>query len=126
MFDGAKFLGAILTGAATATAVNLAGQMTPGGYGMKLGAQVATTAVVTGALHLGGAPDHIRDAAAVGGGAVVAARVADEVALYQAIAKARGASDVPRQGGQQGNNTTSGLGDGRRAASWRENARVAA
>jgi hypothetical protein len=41
-------VGAVLTGAATATGTHLAGQMMPGSYGMKLGAQVVTTAAVTG------------------------------------------------------------------------------
>lgn len=130
MFDAVKFLGVVLTGAASATGVHLVGQMVPGSYGVKIGAQVATTAAVTGALHVGGAPDHIRDAAAIGGAGAVAVRVSDELALYQAVAKLREGSTTSNgsnAGASNGSNATTGngsnattgsLGDGRRAGSW--------
>ncbi len=135
MFDAMKFLGGLLTGAASATGVHLVGQMVPGSAPLKIGAQVATTAAVTGALHVGGAPEHIRDAAAVGGGAALAVRVADELAVYQAVAKLREGSGAnsnanSNNAGANGNNPggpsqsnnppTSGLNGGRRGSAFNE------
>ncbi len=127
MFDPVRFFGGLLAGAASATGVHLVGQMVPGSYVMKVGAQVATAAAVTGALHVGGAPDHIRDAAAIGGAGAVAVRVSEEVALYQAVSKLRegsnksnsNASNTSNSNASNGGNATTGaLGDGRRAGSW--------
>ena len=100
--NGGKFLGSLLTGSASALVTHTVRQVTPGGYGMKLGAQVATTAAIGGALHFGGAPEHIRDAAIVGGTAAVAVHVGDYMAVAQRVSALTAPSTQTQQNAQQG------------------------
>lgn len=94
MFDTARFFSSLFAGTASAGVTRLAGQFMPGSYGVKLAAEVATTAAVTGALHVGGAPDHLRDAAAIGGAGAIMVHASDELSLYSAV-KRLGGNDTP-------------------------------
>ncbi len=131
MFDTARFFSSLFAGTASAGVTRLAGQFMPGSYGVKLAAEVATTAAVTGALHVGGAPDHLRDAAAIGGAGAIMVHASDELSLYSAV-KRLGGNDTPSNannangagasnasGGSAGagsasGTTTAGLNDGLR------------
>jgi hypothetical protein len=91
-----------LAGLAAAALTHGVRSVVPGSYGVKLGAQVATGAALTGAAYVGGAEPETVGAVAVGAGAAVTVHVSDQLQVSQAVSRLAGSlnstSNAPAQG----------------------------